>query len=75
MAGATTKPGLCQVRIKTDHPCPYRAVTEILGMPFCESCAREQEAYFAIGEMSQELAADRANWLRAFTASGCSSRR
>jgi hypothetical protein len=38
-------------------------------MPFCESCAREQEAYFAIGEMSQELAADRANWLSAFTAS------
>ena len=36
MAGATTKPGLCQVRIKTDHPCPYRAVTEILGMPLCE---------------------------------------
>jgi hypothetical protein len=69
LAGATTKPGPCQVRIETDHPCPHRAVTEIWGMPFCESCAREQEAYFAIGEMSQELAADRANWLSAFTAS------
>ena len=27
---------------------------EILGIPFCEACAREQEAYFAIGELTQE---------------------
>jgi hypothetical protein len=27
---------------------------EIRGIPFCESCAREQEAYFAIGELTQE---------------------
>ena len=27
---------------------------EILGIPFCEVCAREQEAYFAIGELTQE---------------------
>jgi len=27
---------------------------EIRGIPFCEACAREQEAYFAIGELTQE---------------------
>jgi hypothetical protein len=29
-------------------------VVEIGGIPFCEACAREQEAYFAIGELTQE---------------------
>ena len=56
MTEATTKLGLCQVRSKTDHPCPRQAVVEIWGMPFCERCAREQEAYFAIGELTQEEA-------------------
>ena len=51
---ATRKLGPCQVRSKTDHPCPNQAVVEIWGMPFCERCAREQEAYFAIGELTQE---------------------
>ena len=51
MKGATTKLGPCQVRSKTEHPCPHRAVTEIRGIPFCEPCAREQEAYFAIGNL------------------------
>jgi hypothetical protein len=27
---------------------------EILGVVFCGPCAREQEAYFAIGELTQE---------------------
>jgi hypothetical protein len=27
-------------------------VVKILGVPFCEQCAREQEAYFAIGELA-----------------------
>jgi hypothetical protein len=27
---------------------------EIRGIPFCEGCAREQEAYFAVGELTQE---------------------
>ena len=27
---------------------------EIRGIHFCEACAREQEAYFAIGELTQE---------------------
>jgi hypothetical protein len=51
---ATTKLDLCQVRSKTESPCLHRAVVEIRGIPFCEACAREQEAYFAIGELTQE---------------------
>ena len=31
---------------------------EIGGIPFCEACAREQEAYFAIGELTQEETRD-----------------
>ena len=58
--------GLCQVGSKTDRPCPRLAVVEIYGVPFCEECAREQESYFTIGEMSQELTADRANQARGF---------
>jgi hypothetical protein len=34
-------------------------VVEIRGVPFCERCAREQEAYFAIGELTQGPASDR----------------
>ncbi len=44
----------CQVRSKTESPCTNRAVVEIRGIAFCEACAREQEAYFAIGELTQE---------------------
>ncbi len=50
----TTKLGMCQVRSKTDNPCLRSAAMEIWGIPFCERCAREQEAYFAIGELTQE---------------------
>jgi hypothetical protein len=53
---ATRTPGSCQVRSKTETPCLHRAAVEIRGIPFCESCAREQEAYFAIGELTQEKA-------------------
>ena len=49
---ATKELGQCQVGSKTDRPCSRLAVIEIRGVPFCEQCAREQEAYFAIGEMS-----------------------
>lgn len=49
----TSGPEACQVRSKTGSPCPYRAVVEIRGVPFCGECAREQEAYFAIGELTQ----------------------
>jgi hypothetical protein len=48
-----TNPGPCQVRSKTRSPCLHQAVLEIGGIPFCEACAREQEAYFAIGELTQ----------------------
>ena len=49
-----TNPGPCQVRIYTESPCPRSAEVEILGVAFCGPCAREQEAYFAIGELTQE---------------------
>ena len=45
--------GSCQVRIETDNPCPHMAVVKIRGVPFCGRCAREQEAYFVIGELTQ----------------------
>ena len=54
MTEATTKLGTCQVRSKTERPCLHRAVVEIRGIPFCEACAHEQEAYFAIGELTRE---------------------
>ena len=47
-------PGPCQVRSRTDSPCIGSAEVEILGVAFCGPCAREQEAYFAIGELTQE---------------------
>ena len=49
-----TKPGPCQVRSRTGNPCPRRAEVEILGVAFCGPCARQQEAYFAIGELTQQ---------------------
>ncbi len=47
-----TKLGLCQVGSRTDRPCLRLAVVEIHGVPFCKQCARVQQSYFAIGEMS-----------------------
>ena len=47
-------PVLCEVRSKTESPCYRRAVVEMLGVAFCGPCAREQEAYFAIGELTQD---------------------
>jgi hypothetical protein len=49
-------PVLCEVRSKTESPCHRRAVMEMRGVAFCGSCAREQEAYFAIGELTQDEA-------------------
>jgi hypothetical protein len=51
---AVRKPGPCQVRSKTENPCPHSAEVEILGLGFCGQCARQQEAYFAIGELTQQ---------------------
>ena len=42
------------MRSKTESPCLHRAVVELQGIPLCEGCAREQETYFAIGELTQE---------------------
>jgi hypothetical protein len=42
------------VRIDTEIPCPRRAEVEILGVAFCGPCARQQEVYFAIGELTHE---------------------
>ena len=42
------------MRSRTDSPCPRSAEVEILGVAFCEPCARRQEAYFAIGELTQQ---------------------
>jgi hypothetical protein len=55
LAEATTKLGRCQVRSKTDLPCPRQATTVIGSVPFCEQCAREQESYFAIGELTEGM--------------------
>ncbi len=54
-----TTPRPCQVRSKTETPCRHRAVVEIRGIPFCGACAREQEAYFAIGELTRETRGQR----------------
>jgi hypothetical protein len=62
LIGTTAKVGLCQVRSNTEHPCSNQAVMEIWGIPFCEACAREQEAYFDIGKLTmqaQGLVSDR----------------
>jgi hypothetical protein len=55
---AATKPGPCQVRIYTESPCPRSAEVEILGVAFCGPCARQQEAYFSIGELTHEEVRD-----------------
>jgi hypothetical protein len=49
-----TLPVPCQVQSKTESPCPRRAVVVMRGVAFCGPCAREQEAYFAIGELTQD---------------------
>ena len=43
----------CTVRSGTDNPCLRPAMVKVRGIPFCEPCAREQEAYFAIGELTE----------------------
>jgi hypothetical protein len=51
--GKLMKPVPCQVRSGTDNPCGRPASVKIRGVPFCEPCAREQEAYFTIGELTE----------------------
>ncbi len=45
--------GTCQVRSGAARPCDRPATAKLQGMPFCERCAREQETYFAIGELTE----------------------
>lgn len=46
------EPRVCWVRSATDDPCGRLATTEIMGVPFCERCAREHEEYAAIGTLT-----------------------
>ena len=43
----------CRMRTGTNNLCLRPAVVKVRGIPFCEPCAREQEAYFAIGELTE----------------------
>ena len=43
----------CRVGSGTDNPCLRPAVVKVRGIFFCEPCASEQEAYFAIGELTE----------------------
>ena len=58
MIDALPQQGPCQVRSSTQSPCLHQAVVEIQSIPFCGACAREQEVYFAIGELTQEQTRD-----------------
>ena len=42
------------MRSRTNSPCPRTAEMEIMGVAFCGSCARRQETYFAIGELTDD---------------------
>ena len=44
----------CQVGSGTDRPCRHPAMVKIQGIPFCRLCAREQEAYFTIGQLTED---------------------
>ena len=58
--------GSCQVRSETESPCLRPAAVEIGGIPFCKRCACDQEAYFAVGELTQALTSDRACQVQSF---------
>ena len=53
MIKTTSEQEQCKVRSGTDNPCLRLAVVKVSGVPFCEPCAREQEVYFAIGELTE----------------------
>ena len=42
------------MRSRTESPCLRSAEVHLLGVAFCGPCARKQEAYFAIGELTDE---------------------
>ncbi len=41
------------MRSETDYSCDRPAVVKIMGVPFCGPHAREQEEYFAVGQLAQ----------------------
>ena len=51
----TNKLETCQVRSGTDRPCDRPAAVRLQGIPFCEPCAHEQQAYFAIGGLTESV--------------------
>ena len=53
MIKTTSEQEQSKVRSRTDNPCLLLAVVKVSGVPFCEPCAHEQEAYFAIGELTE----------------------
>ena len=53
MIKTTSEQEQCKVRSRTDNPCLLLAVVKVSGVPFCEPCAGEQKAYFAIGELTE----------------------
>ena len=53
MIKTTSEQEQCKVRSGTNIPCLRLAAVKVRGVPFCEPCAREQEAYFAIGELTE----------------------
>jgi hypothetical protein len=54
LSKATKELGACWVRSATDDPCLRPAAVRIRGVPFCAGCARDQEAYFAIGKLTEK---------------------
>jgi hypothetical protein len=50
----TKAPRSCLVRSGTNDPCRRPSAVKIGGVLFCEPCAREQEAYFAVGELTED---------------------
>ena len=44
----------CRVGSGTDNPCLRPAAVVVSSVSFCEACAREQEAYFAIGKLTEK---------------------
>ena len=53
MIKTTSEQEQCKVRSGTNIPCLRPAMVKVRGIPFCKPCAREQEAYFAIGELTE----------------------
>jgi hypothetical protein len=51
---ATKASKSCLVRSGTVDPCRRPVAVEIGGVPFCGPCARQQEAYFAVGDLTEE---------------------